>query len=643
MSSDPHAGSHAGGPSLSPDEVRKRFAALSLGALGVVYGDIGTSPLYALRECVSGTHGLEPSEGNILGVLSLLVWSLTMVVCVKYLTFVMRADNRGEGGILALLGLLLRGGKGPGAPPMGLLVGLVLFGAGLLYGESAITPAISVLSAIEGLAVAAPSLEQWVIPITVVVLTGLFSIQSRGTARVGAMFGPVMILWFTVLALLGVVHLVENPSVLRALSPLYAVRFFMANHLHGFLALGSVVLAFTGVEALYADMGHFGRSPIRFAWYILVFPALILNYFGQGAMLLDHPELASTVFFSLVPKGPLTYALVALSTAATIIASQALISGIFSLTSQAVQLGYFPRVTVKHTSASTEGQIYIPEVNWALAAGCLALVFMFKSSGALAAAYGIAVTGTLCITSIAFYNVARHSWGWPVWKAAPLAALFLSFDLPYFSANLVKLSSGGYIPILGGFFFFSMMFTWKKGRILLAEHFSANSWPMERFDAALQAQAAVRVPGGCVVMASTDRYIPLILTHHVRHTHVMHETVVLLTVAIDSTPRVDRLDRVEVYELRTGLWRVIAHYGFMEDPDVPKALAVAVDRHKLPVKVDELTFFIGHETLVASNAGRMKRWQEVIFSFLSRNALPATAYFRLPPHQVVELGIQLDL
>jgi len=641
MSAHPPA-AHDGARS-SASTPRQQLAALALGALGVVYGDIGTSPLYALRECVSGPHGLPPTPDNVLGVLSLIFWSLTMVVSIKYLTFVMRADNSGEGGILALLGLVLRGGKRPGAAPMGRLVALVLFGAGLLYGESAITPAISVLSAIEGLAVAAPTLKHWVVPLTCVVLLGLFSIQKSGTARVGSMFGPVMLLWFSTLATLGVIHMLENPEVLEAISPVHAVRFFLDNRVHGFIALGSVVLAFTGVEALYADMGHFGRAPIRMAWFGFVFPALLLNYFGQGALLLRHPELAPTIFFSQVPTGWMTYALVGLSTAATIIASQALISGIFSLTSQAVQLGYFPRVTVRHTSASARGQIYSPEINWGLATACLALVLGFRSSGALAAAYGIAVTGTLCITSVAFFNVMRNGWGWSLGRALPLLVLFLSFDVPYFSANLIKLGSGGYIPILGGAFAFMMMFTWKKGRILLADHFSRNAWPMERFRETISADGAVRVHGGCVVMASTDRYVPLILTHHVQRTHVLHETVILLTVIVDNAPRVDLSRRFEVTELGEGLWRVILHYGFMEEPEVPSALVLAIKANEIPVGPSELTYFIGHETLVASDAGRMKRWQEVIFAFLARNALPATAYFRLPPAQVVELGVRLDL
>jgi len=635
------ASAHEEGAGNTPQERRKILATLALGALGVVYGDIGTSPLYAVRECMSGTHGLRPDPVNVLGVLSLIFWSLTMVVSVKYLTFVMRADNKGEGGILALLGLSLGGAK-PVAQ-MGGLVALILFGTGLLYGDSAITPAISVLSAVEGLAVAAPALERWVLPLAIIVLIGLFSIQSRGTARVGALFGPVMILWFATLAVLGLVHIVGDPSVLRALSPTYAVHFFVQNGTRGFLALGSVVLAFTGAEALYADMGHFGRVPIRLAWFGFVFPALLLNYFGQGAMLLQHPELADAVFFSMVPRGPLTWALVLLSTAATIIASQALISGTFSLASQAVQLGYFPRVTVKHTSALTEGQIYSPEVNWGMAAACLSLVIAFKSSGGLAAAYGVAVTGTLCITSIAFYAVARARFGWSALKAGGLLALFLCFDVPYFAANLIKLESGGYVPMLIGAVFFVIMVTWKKGRLLLAGHFEKNAVSIEAFKAEIEQARVARVPGAGVVMASAERFVPYILTSHVRHVHALHQTVILLTVKGASEPRVDQADRVEASDLGLGMWRVIVHYGFMEETDVPAAMALAVRRFAIPARIEEITWIIGHETLLATDAGRMRRWQELLFAFLARNALPATAWFKLPPDNVLELGVRLDL
>ncbi len=624
---------------LSPEAERRRQLALALGALGVVYGDIGTSPLYALRECLSGPHGLAPTPDNVLGVLSLIFWSLTMVVSVKYLSFVLRADHRGEGGVLALLGLSLEGGK---AAPLGGLVVLILLGTGLLFGDSAITPAISVLSAVEGLAVAAPALQPWVVPVTCAILLALFGIQHRGTARVGALFGPVMVLWFSALALMGLVHIAGNPSVLWAISPTHAVRFFLDNRVHGFLALGSVVLAFTGAEALYADMGHFGRGPIRRAWFSFVFPALLLNYFGQGALLLARPELAGTVFFSQVPQGGLTWALVALSTAATIIASQALISGTFSLVSQAVQLGYFPRVTVRHTSATTEGQIYSPEINWGMAAACLALVISFKSSGGLAAAYGVAVTGTLCVTSLAFYSVSRTRWGWPTKRALPLLLLFLSFDLPYFAANLVKLSSGGYIPVLMAAVALAVMVTWKRGRLLLAEHFAATAWPMERLQGMLERSEVLRAPGSVIVMASTDAYVPPILSSQIHHFGALQQHVALLTVRVSSEPHVACERRAEVRELGGGIWRIILNFGFMDEPDVPRALRRELAR-PLPFDPQQSTWLLGHESFVASGQGQMGVAQETLFAFLARNALPATAWFRLPPDRVLEVGIRLDL
>ncbi len=619
---------------------RARALALAFGALGVVYGDIGTSPLYALRECFSGAHGLAPTAPNVLGVLSLIFWSLTMVVAVKYLIFVLRADNRGEGGILALLGLALASGR---TRPLGGLVALILLGTGLLFGDSAITPAISVLSAVEGLTVVSPSVQHLVVPITCAILLGLFAIQKRGTARVGALFAPVMLVWFLVLALLGVLQIVRTPAVLSALSPHHAVLFFVENRVHGFLALGSVVLAFTGAEALYADMGHFGREPIRRAWFGLVFPALLLNYFGQGALLLVHPELASTVFFSLVPSGLMTWALILLSTLATIIASQALISGTFSLISQAVQLGYFPRVTIQHTSETTEGQIYSPEVNWGMALACLALVLGFKSSGGLAAAYGVAVTGTLCVTSIAFYHVCRRTWGWPQRRALPLLLLFLAFDLPYLGANLVKIAHGGYIPIFMALVAFVVMITWKKGRILLSEHFASNAWTFERFRALLSTGGVVRVPGSAIVMASTDQYVPLILSTQVQHNHTLHENVGLLTVQFVSEPRVPMERRLEVRPLGEGLWRLVLTFGFMEEPDVPKALRMGDPSAETPFQADDTVYLLGHESFVASGSGRMGRGQELLFAFLARNAVAATAWFRLPPERILEIGVRLDL
>ena len=625
----------------SSDQIwSKSSRALVIAALGVVYGDIGTSPLYALRECVSGEHGVARVEANILGLLSLFVWSLLLVISGKYLTFVMRADNRGEGGILALLGLV-SSPSDRAKPSVGLLTGLVLFGAGLLYGDGVITPAISVLGAIEGLAVAAPSLEPLVVPVTCAVLAGLFLIQKRGTAKVGALFGPVMVLWFLTLGVTGLANAWRDLSILRAINPMYAVNFFVENGGHAFRVLGSVVLVFTGGEALFADMGHFGRTPIRRAWYALVLPSLVLNYMGQGALLLHNP--AANPFFDLVPDGVLTWGLVLIATCAAIIASQALITGVYSLTSQAVQLGLFPRVTVKHTSDTAEGQIYIPEVNSALAVACIALVLAFGSSSNLAAAYGIAVTGTMGITSVAFYVVCRRVWGWPVQKALPLLLLFLCFDLPFFFANVLKLFHGGLVPILIGAFFFVGMATWKRGRAFLSRHFQRTAWPMERFLGALESRQVRRVGGGCVVMASTDQYVPLILTHFVRHAHVLHEVVVLLTVRVESEARLKNEERLVVSEMGHGLWRLVVRYGYMESPDVPAALSDAATRLGLPVDVGELTYIIGRETIVPSKEGDMRGWQEHLFAYLSRNALPATAYFRLPTAQVMELGFQLDL
>jgi KUP system potassium uptake protein len=579
----------------------------------------------------------------VLGILSLIVWTLTMVVTVKYLTFVMRADNRGEGGIMALLALVPRRVSSVTHTSIGWLAAIILLGAGLLYGDGLITPAISVLSAVEGLEVATDKLKSVVVPITCVVLAGLFLLQKRGTAGIGKIFGPVMLVWFGTLAVLGVVHLVDNPSVLWALNPYHAVRFFVHHKMHGLIVLGAVVLCVTGGEALYADMGHFGARAIRLSWYTLVMPSLILNYFGQGAVIIAHPERATNPFYALVPQGPLTYALTVLAAVATVIASQALISGVYSLTNQAIQLGYFPRVTVRHTSSTTEGQIYIPEINWGLAIGCIALVIAFKNSSNLAAAYGVAVTGTMVITSIAYYVVLRRTWKWTRWVALPVLLLFLCFDIPYFGANLIKFFDGGYIPLLIGAAIFLVMVIWKRGRSLLAWHYAERATPLDAFLANLQSPDTVRVPGTCVFMASSSTHTPPILTHHLRHNHVLHQTVILLTVLTEHRPRVPSSERVTATELGHGVWRVVAHYGFFQEPNVPLALRQAASRYHVPIELDDATYYIGRETLLATSAGRMGRWSELFFAFLSRNALGATAYFRIPPNRVVELGMQIDL
>ena len=638
--------------------------ALALGALGIVYGDIGTSPLYALKECVSGHHAVAATEANVLGLLSLIFWAITMVVSVKYLTFVMRADNRGEGGILSLLALVPDKYRFGSSGTLGWLAAIVIFGAALLYGDGMITPAISVLSAMEGLEVATSTLKPAVVPLTCVVLAGLFAIQKRGTAKVGRLFGPVMLVWFLTIGGLGVYHLTRNPAVLYALNPAYAVRFFAANGFHGIVVLGSVVLAITGGEALYADMGHFGRRPIRIAWYGLVMPALVLNYFGQGANLLAHPGAASNPFYALAPAGGFTYVLVALASAATIIASQALITGAFSLTHQAVQLGFLPRVTIKHTSHETEGQIYIPEVNAALAVACIGLVLAFRESSRLAAAYGIAVTGTMAITSIVYFVVVRRTWGWPLWRALPLLIFFLLWDIPFFVANLLKFFDGGYVPILIGVALFTVMVTWRYGRAVLAEEIINKSPPLEEFLANLDGGAAeaalkapyraskhveiatrchIRVPGTAVFLASTPTRTPAILLHHVHHNKVLHETVVLLTVITEHVPKIKKGENVEVEALGKGFYRVIMRCGFMQSPNVPSALHVAAKQAALPVNFKDMTYYVGHETFLATKRGKMGPWGESLFAFLSRNARSASTYFGIPPKQVVEIGMQIDL
>ncbi|WP_437799988.1 potassium transporter Kup [Sorangium sp. So ce693] len=621
----------------------ERRATLVVAALGVVFGDIGTSPLYAFKECVHGEYGVAPTPENILGVLSLIFWSLLLVVTLKYLTFIMRADNRGEGGILALLALLPERVRAQRSPRMGWMPALAVFGAALLYGDGIITPAISVLSAVEGLGVATTRLQPAVVPITCAILLLLFGAQRWGTANVGRVFGPIMLLWFIVLALLGLRFIASDPSVLDALRPAHAVRFFLNHGVHGFALLGAVVLVITGAEALYADMGHFGRGPIRRAWYWLVLPALVLNYFGQGALLLGHPEAAGNPFFEMVPRGIPTYGLVALSTMATLIASQAIISGAFSLTHQAVQLGYFPWTAVKHTSSEVEGQVYVSVVNWALAVACVALVLGFKASSRLAAAYGIAVTGTMTITSVLFYGVARRTWRWPRVKALPLLVVFLAGDLAFFGATLLKLRDGGYIPLLVGAALFGLMAIWKRGRALLAEAVVETAPPLGAFLRELDAKRPARVPGTAVFLTSTDKTPPS-LAHHLARNKVLHETAILLTVLTEHVPRVPEGERIELTSLGGNrFYRLRIRMGFMESPHVPSCLVAAAERSGEPFDVDDLTYYVGRETLLATDRGRMGHVAESIFAFMLRNAVPRSAYFELPPSQVVEIGLQIDL
>ncbi len=630
--------------STAPQEVHAHGGSvykLGLAALGVVYGDIGTSPLYALKECVTPPHGVEPTPENVLGLLSLIFWSITLVVVLKYLVFVLHADNQGEGGVLALLALVVPPEDGSPSKRRGFLLLLGLFGAALLYGDGMITPAISVLSAVEGLEVATTSLKAFVVPITCGILIALFLVQRRGTAGIGAVFGPVTLVWFGAIALAGIPQIVERPDVLVALSPVHAVRFFAQHGWHGFLVLGSVVLCVTGGEALYADMGHFGRRAIRYAWYAIVFPALLINYFGQGALLLDNPAAAKNPFYGLVHGGSL-YAMVMIATVAAVVASQALISGAYSLTRQAVQLGYSPRVSIVHTSGTTEGQIYVPEINNLLMVSCVALVLAFHESSALAAAYGIAVTGTMAITSVLFYVVARSRWGWRKWQAAALVAMFLTFDLSFLGANVAKITQGGWVPIAVGVGMFTIMTTWKRGRALLGERLRAASLPLDAFLADVALSKPYRVKGTAVFLNANPAGTPVVLLHHFKHNKVLHEQVILLSVLTDRVPEVPAAERVKVRDLGYGFWQVSAHYGFMQTPSVPEILRQCA-KSGLKTKENDTSFYLGRETLLATPGGGLARWRKKLFGFLSRNARPATAFFGLPPNRVVEMGAQIEL
>jgi len=626
------------------DDTFKRTSLLALGALGVVYGDIGTSPLYALRECFTGPHGIAPTPGNVMGVLSLIFWSLFVIVSVKYLLFVMRADNRGEGGILALMALVMqrpRGSRGP-APGRPVLLVLGIFGAALLYGDGLITPAISVLSAVEGLDVATPVFKGYIIPITLVILMILFLVQRHGTGGIGTVFGPFMCLWFVTLAVLGVKELVANPAVLGALSPLHAVRFFAENRGHGFLVLGAVFLVVTGGEALYADMGHFGYKPIRLAWFVLVLPALMLNYLGQGALLLRDPSAARNPFYLLAPEWAL-YPLVALATVATVIASQALISGAFSITRQAMQLGYCPRMEVVHTSAEERGQIYLPGLNLLLLLGVVFLVLGFRSSSALAAAYGIAVTATMAITTMLAYVVFRERWGVRRAVALPVAGVFLAVDLSFFGANAVKISDGGWFPLVLGLVIFTLMTTWKRGREILGAKLREASMDLKDLLESFQGEhAPVRVPGTAVFMTGNPEGSPPALLHNLKHNKVLHEQVVLLTILSEDVPHATGEERVTVEPLELGFVRVIARYGFMENPSIPDILKRCREKG-LQFQLMSTSFFLGRETLIPSKKPGMAIWREALFAWMSRNARSATAFFRIPPNRVVELGTQVEL
>lgn len=632
-------GAHA----RQPDEP---LAALSLGALGVVYGDIGTSPLYALRECFLGHYDVAINEANVLGVLSLMFWSLVSVISVKYLTFVMRADNHGEGGILALLSLTRAGAAERGAKRSRVfLLMLGLFGASLLYGEGVITPAISVLSAVEGLSIATPAFEPFIIPITIGILVGLFFVQSRGTAGIARVFGPIMLLWFSTLGVLGLLRVIdqspEHASVLTAVNPWLGIRFLLTQGEVGFLVLGSVVLVITGGEALYADMGHFGAKPIRLAWYTVVLPGLLLNYFGQGALLLERKNALVNPFFELAPEWGL-YPLVVLATAAAIIASQALISGAFSLTQAAVQLGYTPRFSIVHTSDKAEGQIYIPGVNWTLMVLCICLVVGFRESSQLADAYGMTVMGTMTITSLLFYAVARERWEWPKWKAGAAVAFFLVFDLSFLGANLVKFFEGGWFPLAIGAVLFTVMTTWKRGRDEVRRALGGSALPLDLFLADVAATKPHRVTGTALVMTSNRNGTPAVLLHHLKHNKVLHERVILLSYVPKPQPWVRGSDKVEVEDLDEGFIRVVVRLGFMERPRMGWVSALC-RAQGCEIDFGTTTFFLGRQNLMATGSSGMARWRKALFGFLLRNAPTPTDYFGLPANRVVELGAQVEI
>jgi len=616
------------------------LGALALGALGVVYGDIGTSPLYTMKEVFGGPHPLPPTPDNVLGILSLVFWALLIVVSLKYVIFIMRADNRGEGGIMALMSLVQRATRHRSRGHWLLLV-LGLFGASLFYGDGLITPAISVLSAVEGLEVATPALRPYVVPTALVVLVSLFLLQRKGTASVGVLFGPIMVVWFGLLAVLGAVNVVQTPGVLAAMNPAYAVQFFATNQGLGFLALGAVVLAVTGVEALYADMGHFGRLPIRLAWFAFVLPALLLNYFGQGALLIREPEAVVNPFYLQGPDWAI-YPMVAIATAATIIASQAVISGAFSVTRQAVQLGYLPRMEIRHTSEQAIGQIYIPFMNWFLLVGVVALVLGFQSSSNLAAAYGIAVTGTMAIDTILAAVIAISLWRWNPALVVIGALGFLFVDLAFFGANTFKVLDGGWFPIVVAGAVFAVLSTWKRGRELLRERLKSDSIPLQLFLDNIREHGPTRVPGTAVFLSSQGQSVPHALLHNLAHNKVLHERVVFLTVRTEDVPFVPDTERIEVEDLGGNFYRVVAHYGFKEDPDVPRALNQChVCGHEMNLL--ETSFFLSRETLIPTKMPGMVPWRERLFIWMARSAQNAMAFFRLPSNRVIELGTQVEI
>ena len=631
--------SNANNTALPQKDARRRLAKLSLAALGVVFGDIGTSPLYAIRECFHGDYGIPVTPGNVLGVLSLMFWALILIVTLKYLTFVVRADNHGEGGVIALTALLRHVQIAPRYRAG--LAAIGLFAACLLYGDGMITPAISVLSAVEGIRIITPLFKPYVVPLTIGILAGLFLIQRHGTARVGSLFGPIILVWFVLLALLGVLQLLRTPGVLKAISPWYGIQFFVANQLHGVIVLGAVFLVVTGAEALYADMGHFGRDPIRLTWTLLVLPALVLNYFGQGALLMRHPEASHHPFYALVPEWALI-PVVLLATIATIIASQAVITGSFSLTRQAIQLGYLPRLNISHTSATQIGQIYIAPVNWLLMACTIGLVIGFQSSSQLAAAYGVAVTSTMLITTTLFFVIARHRWQWPWAAAVALTGLFFLVDIPFFLANISKILHGAWFPLVVGAFFFFLMMTWKKGRKILAAQLTDRAIALDDFRQRIEAEQPHRVRGQAIYLATSPNRVPQALVQNLNHNKILHTDIMILHFATEDIPRVPNFEKIEEEKLFGGVYRIIAHHGYMEGPRIDTVLSLIREKG-IDIKAENTSFFLGREKLVVGEEPHMRRWRSNLFLFMSKNAMDAGAFFGIPSDRVIEVGVQLDL
>jgi KUP system potassium uptake protein len=624
----------------------KRTAFLAMGALGVVFGDIGTSPLYSMRECLHGPHGVAATHDHVLGILSLIIWSLTTLITVKYISVVMRADNEGEGGMLALLALgfsgMIRGQKSAVSRTNHVMVVLALLGTSFLFGEGIITPAISVLSAVEGLKVAAPGMDAWIVPITVVILLVLFSLQHRGTGKMGVMFGPVTLIWFIVIGVLGIRGILMNSDVLNAFNPWFGAKFIIENKLHSAMTLGGVFLVVTGGEALYADMGHFGRQPIRYAWFAVVMPALLLNYLGQGALVLSDPSQTNleSPFHRLAPAW-FSLPLVILGAMAAVIASQALISGAFSLATQAVQMGFIPRLRIEHTSEHEHGQIFAAPINRAIMVGSISLVLMFETSSNLAAAYGIAVSLTMLITSILLSQIAVRCWNWPVWKSAAICGSFMLIEISFVSANLTKVMQGGFVPLAIGAALLFTMLTWKRGRDVLSGKFADMSLPLEDLVDSFKRHAPVRVRGTAVFLTASPVATPGALLHNLKHNKILHEKVVVLSLQTQRVPRVKPEDSIKIVDLGSGIWRVISSHGFMEQPDVPSILTQCA-KHDLEVDPNQTSYFLGRETIVPTRKN-MPVWQAKFFALLCRSSQSAMEFFKLPPNRVIELGTQIEV